>query len=188
VGRLISSMSVSLDGFMAGPDGEIGWGAPDDELHRFHNARVRELGGHILGRRLHEVMGYWDTAEQDPAIGDTEREFARIWQALPKVVFATTLSGVEGDARLATNGIAEELAALRERVDGDIGIGGATLAASFIAFDLIDDYELFVCPVILGGGTPCFPTGHRLALEHVESRVFGGSVTYIRHRRPRPTE
>jgi dihydrofolate reductase len=188
VGRLIYSMSVSLDGFIAGPDGDIGWGAPDDELHRFHNARVREIGGQILGRRLHEVMGYWDTAEDDPAIGDTEREFARIWQALPKLVFSTTLTSIAGDAHLATGGIAEELAAFRERVDGDIGVGGATLAASFIALDLIDEYEMFVCPVVLGGGTPYFPTGHHLELEHVETRVFGGRVTHIRHRRPRSAE
>lgn len=188
MGRLIYSMSVSLDGFIAGPDGDFGWSAPDDELHRFHNARVRELGGQILGRRLHEVMTYWDTVELDPEAGDTEREFARIWQALPKVVFSTTLTSVEGDARLATGGIAQELAALGERVDGDIGIGGATLAASFIALDLIDEYELFVCPVIVGGGTPYLPAGHHLELELVESRVFAGRVTHMRYRRPRSAE
>lgn len=185
MGRLIYSMGVSLDGFVTDPDGGIDWSAPDDELHRFHNDRVRELGGHILGRRLHETMGYWDTAEQDPALGDTEREFARLWRPLPKVVFSTTLTSVEGETRLASDGPAQELAALRGQVDGDIGIGGATLAASFIALDLIDDFELFVAPVILGGGTPYFPAGHRLELEHVESRVFGGGVTYIRCRRPR---
>lgn len=185
MGRLIYSMSVSLDGFIAGPGGDIGWGAPSDELHRFHNTRVRELGAHILGRRLHEVMTYWDTAESDPTMGETEREFAGIWAALPKVVFSSTLTSVGGNARLATGGVAEELAALRERVDGDIGIGGATLAASFIALDLIDDYELFTCPVVLGEGTPFFPAGHRLDLELVETRVFGDRVAYARHRRRR---
>lgn len=188
MGRLIYSMSVSLDGFIAGPDGDFGWSAPDDELHRFHNARVRELGAHILGRRLHDVMTYWDTIDGDPSSGDTEREFAGLWQSLPKVVFSTTLTAVEGNARLATAGVADELAALREQVDGDIGIGGATLAASFIALDLIDEYELFVNPVIVGGGTPFFPAGHHLELELVETRVFGGRVTYARHRRPRPEE
>jgi dihydrofolate reductase len=186
VGRLIYSMSVSLDGFIAGPGGDIGWGAPSDELHRFHNARVRELGAHILGRRLYETMTYWESADRDPEFGDTEREFALIWRALPKVVFSTTLTSVEGRTRLAAGGIAEELAALRDEVDGDIGIGGATLAASFIALDLIDEYELFVNPVVLGGGTPFFPAGDRLDLELVETRVFGGRVAYARHRRPRP--
>ena len=93
------------------------------------------------------------------------------------------MKAVEGNSRLATGGAAEELAALREQVDGDIGIGGATLAASFIALDLIDEYEMFVSPVILGGGTPFFPAGHHLELELVESRVFGGRVTHVRLRR-----
>lgn len=188
MGRLIYSMSVSLDGFIAGPGGDIGWSAPDDDLHRFHNARVGEIDAQILGRRLHEVMTYWDTIDRDPSISDIEREFAGIWRALPKVVFSTTLTSLEGDARLATGGIAEELAALRERVGGDIGIGGATLAASFIALDLIDEYELFVNPVVLGAGTPYFPAGHRLDLELVETRVFGGQIVYARHRRRRAGE
>ena len=79
--NLIFSMTMSLDGYIAGPDGEIDWSAPDDELHRFHNEQVRELGGHLSGRGLYETMLYWETAEQDPSLGDTEREFAQIWKA-----------------------------------------------------------------------------------------------------------
>src|SRR4051812_29483067 len=110
--RLIYSMTVSLDGFIAGPGGEIDWSAPDDELHRFHNEQVRELGAHLVGRRLYETMVYWETADRDPALGATQREFAGIWQALPKIVFSTTLDKVEGNTRLARGGVAEEVARL----------------------------------------------------------------------------
>ena len=86
---LIYSMGTSLDGFIAGPGGDIGWTAPDEELFRFHNEQVRELGVHLCGRRLYETMVYWETADRDPAAGDSTLEFARIWQALPKIVFST---------------------------------------------------------------------------------------------------
>src|SRR5215210_848384 len=104
MGNVIYSMSVSLDGFIAGPGGEIDWGAPDEELHRFHNRRTSELGTHLCGRRLYEVMLFWETADANPAAAEHELEFARIWKGLPKVVFSTTLETVEGNARLARDG------------------------------------------------------------------------------------
>jgi hypothetical protein len=109
VAKLIYSMSVSADGFIAGPGGDFGWSAPDEELHRFHNQRVRALGGHLLGRRLDETMVYWETAHEDPAATDYALEFADIWKALPKVVFSKTLASVVANARLARAGIAERL-------------------------------------------------------------------------------
>ena len=177
---LIYSMGVSLDGFIAAPGGEIDWTAPDPELFRFHLEQVQELGAHICGRRLYETMVYWETADQDPS--DIARDFAHIWQALPKVVFSTTLERVEGNTRLATDGAAEELARLREVPGGDIGVGGAGLAATFAKLDLIDEYGLFVNPVVVGGGTPFFPPNHRIDLELVETRTFGSRVTYLRYR------
>src|SRR5687767_9826363 len=108
--KVLYSMSVSLDGFIAGPGGEIDWSGPDEELHRFHNERVRELGAHLMGRRLYETMLYWETVGDDAP--DVEREFAEIWLPMPKVVFSRTLERVEGNARLATGGVAEEVAAL----------------------------------------------------------------------------
>jgi dihydrofolate reductase len=182
--KVIYSMSVSLDGFIAGPGGNIDWSAPDEELHQFHNDRVRELGAHFLGRRLYEVMLYWEN--HDPSWGPIEDEFAAIWQALPRVVFSTTLESVEGNARLASGGIADEVAALRDRVpDGqDIGVGGAGLAAAFTELGLIDEYQLFVNPVVLGGGTPFFPAlAERINLELLETRTFGSRVEYLRYRR-----
>src|SRR5688572_31448274 len=111
--KLIYSMTVSLDGFIADPDGEIDWSAPDEELHRFHNDEVRELGAHLCGRRLYETMLYWETADEDPSAPDYTLEFAHIWKRLPKIVFSTTLETVEGKSRLATGDVAEEVARLK---------------------------------------------------------------------------
>ena len=182
--KLIYSMSVSLDGFIAGSGGEIDWSVPDDELFRFHTEQVRELGGHLLGRRLYETMVYWETAEEQPSLPEPEREFARIWKELPKVVFSRTLEKVEGKARLASGGLAEEVAKLKEDSGKDIGIGGAGLAASAMKLDLIDEFRPFVIPVVLGGGTPFFPAlDEKVDLELVETRTFAGRVVYLRYRR-----
>jgi dihydrofolate reductase len=181
---VIYSIGVSLDGFIAGPDGDIGWSAPDEELHRFHNRQTRELGAHLCGRRLYEMMVYWETADADPAAGEVEVEFARLWQALPKIVFSTTLESVEGNARLVRDGIAQEVAALKEQPGGDLAVGGAGLAASCMELDLIDEYRMFVSPVVLGGGTPYFPAAQRrMDLELLETRTFGSRVVYLRYRR-----
>jgi dihydrofolate reductase len=183
--QLIYSMSTSLDGFIAGPGGEIDWGAPTEELHQFHNDQVRELGAHFLGRRLYETMLYWET--DDPTWGPIETEFAAIWRALPKVVFSTTLDSVEGsNTRLASGGIEDEVAALRDQQqDGkDLAVGGAGLAAAFMERRLIDDFRLFVNPIVLGGGTPYFPAlSERIGLELVETRTFGPRVQFLRYHR-----
>jgi dihydrofolate reductase len=182
--KVIYSMGVSLDGFIAGPGGEIDWSAPDEELHRFHNEQTRELGAHLCGRRLYEVMSYWETVEDDPSTPEPEREFARIWRDLPKIVFSTTLEKVVGNTRLARDGVADEVAALKEQPGKDLAVGGAGLAASFSALGLIDEFRLFVSPVLLGGGTPYFPSlEERIDLELVETRTFGSRVVYVRYRR-----
>jgi dihydrofolate reductase len=182
--KLVYSMGMSLDGFTAGPGGEIDWGAPDEERHRFHNEEVREVGVHLCGRRLYEEMRYWDTAGEDPSLGDTEREFARIWQDLPKLVFSTTLEQVDGNATLATEGVAEEVARLKQQPGKDLAVGGAGLASSCIALGLVDEFRLFVSPVVLGGGTPFFPALEaRIGLELVETRTFGSRVVFLRYRR-----
>jgi dihydrofolate reductase len=185
--KVIYAMGVSLDGYIAGPNGEIDWTAPDEELHRFHNQQTRELGAHLCGRRLYEVMLYWETAEQtNPSAGETELEFARIWQNLPKIVFSRTLETVEGNATLASDGPAEEIAKLTQEPGQDVAVGGAGLAATLSRLGLIDEYRLFVSPVILGGGTPFFPTHEdRIDLELVETRTFGSRVVYLRYERVR---
>src|SRR5215213_5826835 len=134
--KLIYSMSVSLDGFIAGPNGEIDWSAPDEELHQFHNDRVREQGLQLCGRGLYEVMRYWDAPDED--WGEVEREFAAIWQRLPKMVFSKTLEEVEGNATLARDVVPEEIARVKDETDGDVGVGGAGLAASLIELGFVD--------------------------------------------------
>ena len=182
--KLIYSMTVSLDGFVAGPGGEIDWSPPDEELHRFHNEQTRELGAHLLGRRLYEVMLYWETADENPSAPDYVLEFARIWKDLPKVVFSRTLEKVEGKARLVKDGLAEEVARLKEEPGKDLAVGGAGLASTCTKLGLIDEYRLFVSPVVLGGGTPYFPAlDERINLELVETRTFGSRVVYLRYGR-----
>ena len=182
--RLIYSMGVSLDGFIAGPDGEIDWSAPDEELHRFHNEQARETGAHLYGRRLYEVMRYWETAEERPSASEPELEFARIWKDTPKVVFAKTLERVEGNATLVRDNVAEEVARLKEQPGKDLAVGGAGLASTLMKLGLIDEYRLFVSPVVLGGGTPYFPAlDERIDLELVEIRTFGSRVLYVRYQR-----
>jgi dihydrofolate reductase len=180
---LIYSMSVSLDGHIAGPDGAIDWAAPDEELMRLHNEQTRELTGHLCGRGLYEDMLGWETAEQTRT-GPRELEFARIWKAIPKVVFSTTLTTVKGNARLARGDAADEAAELKNQPGaGIVSVGGARLAACLAEKDLIDEYRLFVSPVLLGGGTPYFPPlPKRLDLELIETRTFS-QVVYLRYRR-----
>jgi dihydrofolate reductase len=181
--KVIYSMGTSLDGYIAGPDGDFEWAAPDEELHRFHNEQTRELGGHLLGRRLYETMVYWETADQDPAATEVTVEFARIWQALPKIVFSKTLETVEGNSRLVRDGVAEEVARLKEQDGRDLAVGGAGLASSLAKLGLIDEYRLFVNPVVVGGGTPFFPALETpINLELVETRTFGSRVLYMRYR------
>jgi dihydrofolate reductase len=181
--KLIYSMGVSLDGFIAAPDGAIDWSAPDEELHRFHNLQMGEVDVHLLGRRLYETMVYWETAAESPSLSDTEREFAGLWKQLEKIVFSTTLERVEGKARLFREGLAEHVEELKGRTGKDLAIGGAGLASSLAALGLIDEYRLFVSPVALGAGTPYFPAlAERLRLELLETRTFGSRVVYLRYR------
>jgi dihydrofolate reductase len=182
--RLIYSMGVSLDGRIAAADRDIDWAAPDEELHRFHNEQTRELGLHVLGRRLYDVMAYWETAEErNPSAPEVQLEFARIWKTLPKVVFSKTLETVEGDTRLSRGDPVEEVRALKEESEGDIAVGGAALASTLTAHGLIDEYRLFVTPVVVGAGKPFFAGDTRMDLELVETRAVGSGVVYLRYHR-----
>jgi dihydrofolate reductase len=182
--KLIYSMGASLDGYIAGPKGEFDWSAPDEELHRFHNEQTGEIGAHLCGRKLYEVMAYWETADRDPSLPEYELEFARIWKDLPKIVFSRTLERVEGKSTLVREGAVEMAARLKEQPGKDLAVGGARLASTLIKAGLVDEFRLFVNPVVVGGGTPFFPTpGERIDLELVETRTFGSRVVYVRYRR-----
>ena len=182
--RVTCSMGVSLDGYVVGPDGSFAWSAPDPELFRSATEQVRGLGVHLLGRRLYETMRYWTTAEQDRSLSEDEREFARLWNALPKVVLSTTVTTVETGYELARHDLAAEVARWRaEPGEGDIGVGGAALACAAADLGLVDGYELRVHPVLVGGGTPFFPrTGRHEDLELLGTRTFDSGVVTLRYR------
>ncbi|MFE4668681.1 dihydrofolate reductase family protein [Streptomyces sp. NPDC056716] len=178
------SMNVSLDGYIVGPDGGFDWSGPDEEVFRSWIDEIREVGVHLLGRRLYESMLYWETADQDPSLDDAKREWTALWTGLPKVVFSTTLTTVQGNARLASGGLAAEIARLRaEPGAGDIAIGGASLAAEAAELGEIDEYRARVYPVLVGGGVPFFPRRERrVDLELAETRTIGPKVVHLRYR------
>ena len=182
--KVTCSMGISLDGYIVGPDGSFAWSTPDEEVFRFATDEVRQLRVHLLGRRLYETMRYWETADQDPSLSDLEREFAALWTALPKVVFSTTLTSVERGYHLARGTLASEVQRWRAGPgEGDLAIGGASLAAEAADLGLIDEYGLRIHPVLVGGGTPFFPRAERRAdLELVDSRPFRSGVVHLRYR------
>ena len=178
-------MSVSVDGFITDREGGFDWGAPSDELFRFHTAFVSGLGGYLLGRRLYEAMLVWET---DPSMRKDELRdaFADLWCALPKVVFSRTLDSVQGNARLAEASVAEEIAAALDATDKDVAIGGAGLAAQAIELGLVDELRMFRYPVVVGGGMPFLPpVTADIAVDLAETRTFGSRVIYERYGRTR---
>lgn len=183
--RVTYSMGMTLDGYVEDADGGFDWGGPDEEVFAFHLDELRQIGVHLLGRRLHETMLYWEDAEETQPLDDAEREWARMWKAVPKVVFSRSLTTVEGtNTRLADGSLVEEIERLRaEPGPGDIAIGGAELAAEAAAADLIDEYRPVVYPVLVGGGRPYFPQHARqVRLELVETRAFRSQVVHYRYR------
>ncbi|MCF2527122.1 dihydrofolate reductase family protein [Yinghuangia soli] len=181
---LVYSMAVSLDGYVVGPDGGIAWTIPGQEVFRSSVDEIRGVGVHLMGRRLYETMLYWETADQEQELDEAELEWAALWKPLPKVVFSRTLTEVQGNARLAAGGLAEEVARLRaEPGEGDIAIGGANLAAQATALGLIDEYRPRVYPVLLGGGVPFLPRHeHQIDLELVSARTYDERVMGLRYR------
>lgn len=177
------SMSTSLDGYIIGPDGRFDWSVPDPEVFRLATDEVRAASVHLRGRHLYETMLFWEGGEQNPDLDEAEREFAAIWNALPKIVFSSTLTDVRGNARLAEDTLAEEIQRLRsEPGEGDLAVGGARLAAAAAEHDLIDEYRVRVYPVLVGGGVPFFARlARQVDLDLLESRTIG-AVQYVRYR------
>jgi dihydrofolate reductase len=183
MGRVNYAMSVSLDGFVETTSRSLDWVLVDEELHSFFNDQARAMSASLYGRRLYELMsGYWPTAEADPTSTPVEREFARIWKDTPKIVFSTTLTDVDFNSRLVHDDPAEEVARLKAQPGFDMDVGGPTLAATLMRRGLIDEYHLFVHPVILGDGRPFFPAlDDRIGLRLLETRTFGSGVVLLRY-------
>ncbi|WP_410873185.1 dihydrofolate reductase family protein [Nocardia sp. A7] len=174
--KLIYGFGVSLDGYVNDRDGSIDWTDPDDELHQFHNDRFGGLEVALNGRRLYELMAeYWPHVPEDAPL--IQREFGQLWTAKPKVVFSRTLTEVGWNSTLVGANAVEEVRRLKAEGDGVMEVGGASLAASLMPHGLIDEYQVFVSPVVLGGGTPMFPAlDKRIALRLVETRRFTTAV------------
>lgn len=188
MGRLIYSMSVSLDGFVATQSRSLDWVMVDDELHAFFNAEARAMSAFLYGRRMYELMvGYWPIADSDPAATPPMLEFARIWSDKPKIVFSKSLSRVEWNSRLVGDDAVGEVVRLKERPGFDMDVGGPTTAAALIQAGLVDEYRLYVHPLLLGAGTPFFPPlDERIGLKLVETRTFDSGVVYLRYEINRP--
>ncbi|MCX4790194.1 MULTISPECIES: dihydrofolate reductase family protein [unclassified Streptomyces] len=184
--KIILMMSVSLDGFIEGPDREIDWHLVDDELHRHFNEQLRAMGGFLDGRVTYELMaGFWPTADADPSSAGPVAEFAGIWRDMPKIVFSRTLERADWNTTIRREVDVDEIKALKAQPGGDLVVGGADLASSFMRHDLIDEYRIYIHPVLIGRGKPLFPASDtRTGLRLAETRTFGNGVVLLRHERP----
>jgi dihydrofolate reductase len=185
VRKIILSMSVSLDGFIEGPDRQIDWHRVDDELHNHFNERLGTMGAFLSGRVTHELMAeFWPTADTDPASTKLMVEFARIWRDTPKIVFSRTLRHADWNTTIMREVDVDEITALKSQPGGDLALGGADLAATFLRLNLVDEYVVYVHPVLIGRGKPLFPTtDNATSLELTDARTFGNGVVELRYRR-----
>lgn len=178
-------MSVSLDGFMEGPNHELDWQLVDDALHAHFNDELRGMGAFLEGRVTHELMaGFWPTADDDPANTPAPVvEFAAIWREMPKLVFSRTLESAGWNSTIVREVVPEEIERLKAEPGGDLALGGADLAAAFLRQGLVDELRLYVHPVAIGAGKPLFPPGLRAEFELVETRSFANGVVLLRYGR-----
>jgi dihydrofolate reductase len=181
MGKLIYSLNGSLDGYIETPDQSLEWATVDEDVHQWFNEQTRTLDASLYGRRMYEVMAaYWPTAEDDPAATEVTREFARLWNPMPKIVFSTSLDRVDHNARLVRGDVGDVLDALRTEFQGDLDVGGADLAGQFVRRGLVDEYQLMIHPVVLGAGTPFWPMlDGPLRLRLTETRRFASGVMLL---------
>jgi dihydrofolate reductase len=183
--KIIWMMSVSVDGYMEGLNREIDWQLVDDELHEHFNEQLGAMGGFLDGRVTYELMAeFWPTADTDPASTKPMVAFARIWRDMPKFVYSKTLQRADWNTTIVRDVVVDEVMALKAQPGGDLALGGADLAAIFMQHDLIDEYRLYVHPVVIGRGKPMFtPSVVRFDLRSVETRTFGNGVVLLRYER-----
>jgi dihydrofolate reductase len=181
--KLIYSGIMSLDGYTVDESGSFDWAAPDAEVHQFVNDLERPIGTYLYGRRMYETMTFWETADIPALTHGVEADYAAIWRAADKVVYSSTLTAASSAAtRIERRFDPDAIRELKAGADRDIGIGGPTLAASAISAGLVDDFQLFLTPVVVGGGTPYLPAGVHLDLELVDERRFASGVVYLHYR------
>lgn len=181
--RLIYSAITSLDGYIEDREGNFDWAAPDEEVHRFINELERSAGTHLYGRRTYETLMVWETDPSIAAESPLLRDFAEIWQAADKIVYSRTLEAVSTrKTKMERSFHPESIRQLKETLEQDILIGGPELAAHAFRAGLVDEYHLFLTPIVVGGGKPSLPANVRLELELLEHRRFGSGVVFLRYR------
>ena len=181
--KLIYSVIMSLDGYVADEHGNFDWAAPDEELHAFVNDLERQVGTYLYGRRMYEVMVAWETqhtfAEQPPVVN----EFAKIWKAAEKIVYSKTLQMASSTStRIERTFDPEAIRQMKSRAGRDITVGGPNLAAQAIKAGLVDECQMFVVPIVVGGGIQSLPRNVRVTLELLDERRFGNGVVHLHYR------
>ena len=181
--KLIYSVISSLDGYIEDAEGSFDWAAPDEEVHAFANELERTVGTHLYGRRMYETMVFWESppnlAQQPPLVQD----FAAIWQAADKIVYSRTLqTAASAKTRIKREFDPEAVRRLKTTADRDLTVGGAGLAAAAIEAGLVDEYLLFLVPVVVGGGKRSLPDNVRVNLELLHERRFRNGTVYLHYR------
>ena len=182
VARLIYSAIESLDGYVADEDDSFDWAAPDEAVHAFVNDLERPVGTYLYGRRMYEVMVFWETAGTHSGEPDAAQDFARIWRAADKVVYSRTLETVaSARTRIERKFDPDAIRRLKARAERDLTVGGPELAARALEAGLVDELQLFIVPMIVGGGKKSLPDGVRRSLELLDERRFGNGTVYLRY-------
>ena len=181
--KVIYSTIMSLDGYMEDEDGSFDWAAPDDEVHAFVNDLERPVGNYLYGRRMYEVMAYWETANtvaDQPPVG---RDFGELWQAADKIVYSRTLQEVSSArTRIEREFDPEAVRQMAARAERDLSVGGPELAGQALAAGLVDECHVFVVPIVVGGGKPSLPDNVRVRLELLDEHRFDSGVVYLSYR------
>ncbi|MGZ5368023.1 MAG: dihydrofolate reductase family protein [Aeromicrobium sp.] len=181
--KLIYSAITSLDGYVADEDGNFDWAEPDEEVHAFVNDLERPIGTYLYGRRMYEVMGFWESAHTLADQPPFSQDFAQIWQRADKIVYSRTLQKVcSARTRIERDFDPEAVRRMKASAVRDISVGGPGLAAQAIKSGLVDECHLLVAPVVVGGGNQCLPDGVRLQLELLGERRFGNDVVHLHYR------
>jgi dihydrofolate reductase len=181
--KLIYSAIASLDGYTADAEGQFDWAAPDDEVHGFVTELERPIGTYLYGRRMYEMMLYWESAPVDESVPAHLRDFTQVWQAAEKVVYSRTLESVSSArTRIERTFGPEAIRRLKATSSHDLTVGGADLAGQALSAELVDELQLFVVPVVVGGGTAWLPQSLRLNLDLLESHPFASGVVFLRYR------
>lgn len=176
--KIIFAESVSLDGYIEDQNGAIEWTTPSEELHRHFNDRELEVDTHLYGRKVYEIMQYWENADQDP---DYMKEYALRWQKQKKIVFSTTLDQVKSGYELRNSVNPDEIRKWKQSPGKNMLVGGASLASSFMKHGLVDEIHLYIPPILLGGGKPMFYSGKEQNLQLLDSRIFPGGVVMLKY-------